>query len=47
MNDLTSIKQDLWDVVKSSVSNPNDLIAMDDFFKFDAELETKDYTFDG
>ena len=46
MNDLTSIKQDLWSVVKSTISNPNVPNAMEDFFRLDAELETMDYTFD-
>ena len=44
MSDFASLKHDLWEVVKSSVSNPNAPNAMEDFFRLDAELETMDYT---
>ena len=44
MTDLATIKQALWEVVKTSVTNPKDPNAMVDFFRLDAELESKNYT---
>ena len=44
MTDLATIKQALWEVVKTSVTNPKDPNAMVDFFRLDAEVESKKYT---